>query len=77
MNISERQSAPEQWETTSYTVRRPGCTAWRQGIATFAAAQRERRAAEQVVQGHRIYAEQEYVGDLPELTGETRIVDRG
>lgn len=72
-----RQAAPEQWITTSYTVRRPGCTAWLQGITTFAEAQRERRAADQVARGHQIYAEQAYIGDLPALVGETRIVERG
>jgi hypothetical protein len=76
-NSYERQAAPEQWATVSYTVRRPGCAAWLQGITTYAEARQECRAADQVVRGHRIYAEQAYVGDLPSLAGATRVVERG
>lgn len=71
------QSYPEQWESVSYTVRRPGTTAWAEGLSTYAAARKELRKANHVIPGHRIYAEQRYVGDLPTLQGRTRTVERG
>ena len=38
MTNKQLERAPEVWETTSYTVRRPGNTAWVQGIQTYAQA---------------------------------------
>lgn len=76
MTNKQLERAPEVWETTSYTVRRPGNTAWVQGIQTYAQARAECRAADQVVPGHRVYAEQRYVGDLASLRGKTRTVER-
>ena len=70
------RSAPESWVTVSYSVRRPGNAAWEQGLATFKAAQESRREADQVVRGHRIYAEQEYIGTVSNLIGSTRSVER-
>jgi hypothetical protein len=42
--------------TTTYTVRRPGCTAW-STHRTLRAALREWRRAEDRVSGHEIYVE--------------------
>lgn len=61
---NDRQSAPEKWITDTYTVRRPGCTAWEAGILTHAAAWREAQDANRVcAPGHRVYAEQHYYGE--------------
>lgn len=65
-----------QWKTTSYTVRRPGNTAWENGIKTFGEARKEAERANNVAPGHVVYAEQEYVGSNPGLVGKTRTVER-
>jgi len=65
------------WETVSYTVRVPGRVAWETDLATYEDAQRScRYANEHVSAGHRIYAEQEWVGRGEGAHG-TRTVDRG
>lgn len=71
------QSAPESWATESYTVRRPGNTAWEDGLNTFAAAEKSRDIANRQAPGHRIYAEQVYIGDISSMRGQTRAVERG
>lgn len=47
-----------EWKTVNFTVRRPGCTAWIEGIKTEKRALVEARRANQVAPGHRVYAEQ-------------------
>ena len=42
--------------TTTYTIRRPGCASWADGIATLAEARAERKLADRIVTGHRIVA---------------------
>lgn len=60
----DRQAAPDKWVTDTYTVRRPGCTAWETGIASCEAARREAREANRVCSpGHHVYAEQHYYGE--------------
>jgi len=71
------RSAPEQWETISYTIRRPGCAAWATGIAKYDEARQAKRDANDVNDGHVIYAEQTYIGDIESLRGTTRSVERG
>lgn len=71
------RAAPEVWKTTSFTVRRAGCTSWADGIASLTDARAECENANRVcAPGHRVYAEQEYVGELPALIGQTRTVER-
>lgn len=54
----------EDWVTQSYTVRVPGQSAWADGIESYDKAAAIQAEANRVCQsGHRIYAEQEYVGD--------------
>ena len=62
------------WKTLSYTVRHPGRTCWLDGIKTWAKAEKEQRVANDVMPGHSIYAEQEYVGELESMHGQTRTV---
>ncbi len=62
MTEEQRKCHPEGWHTVSFTVRRPGCTAWATDIPTWGAARWEREAANRVVPGHRVYAEQKYIG---------------
>lgn len=58
------RSEPENWKTLTYSVRRPGNTAWAQGINSLAEARRECENANRIVSiGHRVYAEQEYLGE--------------
>lgn len=71
------RSEPNHWQTLSYTIRRPGETAWVHGIRDRNEARREKDAANKVARGHRIYAEQRYVGDLESLQGEIRTVEVG
>jgi hypothetical protein len=48
----------DQNKIISYTVRRPGCVAWTQGLKTRAAAAKEAQRAEQVTgQRHAVYGE--------------------
>lgn len=71
------QSAPEVWETTSYTVRRLGCSAWEDGIASLRAARDSAADANRVcASGHRVFAQQRYVGESLALAGKTRTVER-
>ncbi len=72
----DRQAIPENWKTISFTVRRPGNACWEEGLSTYQMAQASQTRANSVAAGHRIYAEQEYVGELPSLTGQTRTVER-
>lgn len=70
------RSEPESWKTISYTVRRPGNTAWAEGITSLADARRECERANRVIAvGHRVYAEQEYLGDVDGVPS-TRTVER-
>ena len=71
------QSAPEAWETKSWTIRRPGNTAWAMNISTYAEAKKELEFANRQAQGHRIYAEQECILQGHACYGETRTVERG
>lgn len=71
------QSAPEAWETKSWTVRRPGNTAWAMEIKTYAEARKELDRANQQAPGHRIYAEQECILHGHPCYGYMRTVERG
>lgn len=74
---SMNQSSPEAWETKSWTVRRPGNTAWATEIKTYAEAEKELKRANHQRQGHRLYAEQECTLLGHACYGEMRTVERG
>lgn len=66
----DRQSAPEQWMTTSYTVRdRRRGVVLESGLSSYSAASEAAKFA-----GGRVHAEQVYIGELPSMAGETRSV---
>jgi len=72
-----RAASPEPWETVSFSVGRPGCTPWADGIKTLTEAREECATANRTVaSGHVVHARQRYVGDLPSLKGTTRSVER-
>lgn len=69
-------ASPEIWKTTSYTIRRPGCAAWQSGIVVLTDARDECALANRIcTPGHRVFAEQEYIGDLPALVGCVRTIE--
>lgn len=72
-----RSDICEDWVTQSYTVRVPGQSAWAEGIEGYDEAAASQAEADRVCQpGHRIYAEQEYVGDgARRQLGDTRTVE--
>lgn len=74
-NTYRRQASPAVWQTTTYTIRRPGCTDWESSIEDYEYAKMELQRANARTRGHRLYAEQEYIGDLPELVGSTRTIE--
>lgn len=70
------RSEPEQWVTKSYTVRRPGNTAFSDQIARYSTARDECALANRAVMpGHHVFAEQEYVGEIAALDGYTRTIE--
>lgn len=73
---TDRQSAPAQWRTTHYVVRRPGHAAWSEEQSHASARAEAEYANRSIAPGHRVYAVQEYAGDLAALKGETRTVER-
>lgn len=76
-NTYDRQAAPESWITVSYAVRRLGCAAWAAGLKSLQEARQECEIANRTcTSGHAVYAEQEYVGELPSLRGAKRAVER-
>lgn len=72
----DRQAFPEDWETVSYTVRVPGRTAWQTDIETLEEARDIAWEANRNSPGHRVFAEQRYIGILAKLHGTTRAVGR-
>jgi hypothetical protein len=72
-----RQAAPEVWRTVRYAVRAPGGNEWCH-CDTRVDAEIEREWASRACKtALRVFAEQEYCGDLPELRGKTRVIGVG
>ena len=72
-----RVARPDNWKSTSYTIRAPGQTAWLDGIETLTEARAVAidAARRHGQKGLRVYAEQDYTGDLPELVGTRRTAE--
>ena len=72
----DRRAAPEEWETTTYAVRRLGCASWVDGLTSLTVARSECAIANRTrAPGHRVYAKQRYIGESDQLRGTTRTVE--